>query len=339
MLSGSSLASPDFSGPRWPFYVLAAYCFAALVVSFGPWFQRRRTEGWPVAEGRIESVDVTEGKPSWYSTGIGSPVIAELGYSYSVVGSAKSGRYRRDFPTEQEAREFVRDLKGKPVAVCYDPRKPCKSRLSEHAIETLLQNRPPALPGESEDVFPGWAKPLLWIFIAISTVGLVLSLCVHLGAMMGARLAPPAFFIIPGGLFIVWPAVVFAGWRVAGSVDRKYYWKLVLGNAPDWMRYMASGFFGYAIVNFLLFIARAPHGGGGPDFPPIVWRGFSGHWMAFYSVALVTLYSAVHARRDGWRCINGHFVPMSGRWCERCGQPVTEGRRGSKDGRIVVEDK
>jgi hypothetical protein len=59
------------------------------------------------------------------------------------------------------------------------------------------------------------------------------------------------------------------------------------------MRYMVYGFFGYAIINFLLFIAVAPSGGHGANPPTVVWRGFSGHWMAFYSAAFAILYSAV----------------------------------------------
>jgi hypothetical protein len=56
-----------------------------------------------------------------------------------------------------------------------------------------------------------------------------------------------------------------------------------LKDSPDWTRYMVYGFFGYAIVNFLFFMTKAPSGGGGANPPAVVWRGFSGHWMAFYS--------------------------------------------------------
>lgn len=64
----------------------------------------------------------------------------------------------------------------------------------------------------------------------------------------------------------------------------------MLQGSPEWMRYMVYGFFGYAFVNFALFISKAPTGGGGANPPAIVWRGFSGHWMLFYSAALATPY-------------------------------------------------
>lgn len=212
------------------------------------------------------------------------------------------------------------------MAVHYNPNKPTNSRLSEPGLEVLLENRDPALAYESEDVFPAWSKPFLWIFIGISAVGLALSLLVHLAAVVGYRVAPQAFFwILHVGIFAVWLPAVFVGSRIAGSADRKYQPKLVFKNAPGWMRYMVYGFFVYLFVNFLWFMTKDSHGGSGPDVPVVVWRGFSGHWMAFYSIALVTLYSAAHAKRNGWRCLNGHFVPMGARWCERCGQPVARG--------------
>jgi len=64
-------------------------------------------------------------------------------------------------------------------------------------------------------------------------------------------------------------------------------------------------FGGYAMLNFLLFMTKAPPGDGGANPPAVVWRGFSGHWMAFYTAALAILYSAarreigcVHPRND-----------------------------------------
>lgn len=80
---------------------------------------------------------------------------------------------------------------------------------------------------------------------------------------------------------------------MVGSLQAKDFWKRALKRAPDWMRTMVYVFFGYAIVNFLLFIAKAPSGHNGAIDPPAeVWRGFSGHWMAFYSTIMAVLYSA-----------------------------------------------
>jgi CubicO group peptidase (beta-lactamase class C family) len=82
------------------------------------------------------------------------------------------------------------------------------------------------------------------------------------------------------------------------------------------------GFFGYAIVNFLFFMTKAPSGGGGANPPAVVWRGFSGHWMAFYSAALAILYSAARTADTALRCANGHLASPNAIYCTQCGQPV-----------------
>jgi len=66
-----------------------------------------------------------------------------LAYSYSAAGNTATGTYKRDFDTDEEALEFQEDLKGKPVAVHYNPNKPSNSALSEASVELLLQTRPP----------------------------------------------------------------------------------------------------------------------------------------------------------------------------------------------------
>jgi hypothetical protein len=69
----------------------------------------------------------------------------------------------------------------------------------------------------------------------------------------------------------------------------------------------------------------------GANPPPVVWRGFSGHWMAFYSAALAILYSAaVNPPSDQLfqsrpfaqnSCVNGHPLTATQRFCPNYGQP------------------
>jgi hypothetical protein len=108
--------------------------------------QRNRAESWPIATGQIESASIAESKSKFFSStprGNSPTIVVELGYSYSVAGNVDGGIYKRDFATDEEALEFQRDLKGRPVAVHYNPSKPSKSRLSESSIETVLQTRSP----------------------------------------------------------------------------------------------------------------------------------------------------------------------------------------------------
>ena len=312
----------------WMVYVWLAFILAGWLVPAWRWLRRKRVAGWPVADGRIESAKVSNRRLSF--TANRSYYFAELGYSYSVAGNSHSGRYKREFPTEHEAEEFVRDLKGKPVAVHCNSTSPSNSALLEPDIDVLLQNRAPApaadFPSAANSV-PDWIRPFLWVFVLLSGIGLVVSLWVHLGAVMGRRVAPEAFFwMLHVGIFVVWFPAVFVAQRLVGNVNRKDLWKVVLKDSPDWMRYMVYGFFGYAVVNFLFFMTKAPSGGSGANPPAVVWRGFSGHWMAFYSAALAILYSAARAEDTSPRCTNGHVALPNAAYCPRCGQPVMRDR-------------
>ena len=66
---------------------------------------------------------------------------------------------------------------------------------------------------------------------------------------------------------------------------------------------------------------------GGDSRPPIVVRGFSGHWMIFYAVAFAVLYSAL--RLPSWQsfrlCPSGHRCGLDARFCDQCGALLPEG--------------
>src|SRR5437667_5494603 len=187
------------------------------------WFRRKRAAGWPLAEGRIESVEIT--KPRFSFTTRRGYYVAELGYSYSVAGTHYSGRYQRKLPTEYEAEEFVRDLQGKPVAVHCNPATPSSSALLNPEINALLQNRAPAPPSDSSvqtNSVTDWIRPCLWLFVSLSAIGLVVSLWVHLGAVTGRRVAPEAFFwVLHIGIFVVWFPAVFVAQRLVGNLNRR----------------------------------------------------------------------------------------------------------------------
>jgi hypothetical protein len=323
MLAAAPFRWTDPATWPWMFYVWLAFIFATWSFPGWRWLRRKRAAGWPVADGRIESVEVS--KPSFSFMTKRGYYVADLGYSYSVAGTLNSGRYKRDFPTEQEAEEFVRDLQGKAMVVHYNPGKPSSSALLAPDIEVVLQHRAPAPVPDSASAansVPDWIRPFLWFLICFSAVGLFVSLWVHLGAVMGKRVAPEAcFFMLHIGIFVVWIPAILVAQRLVGNVNRRDLWKVVLKDSPDWMRYMVYGFGGYAILNFLLFMTKAPSGGNGNP-PAIVWRGFSGHWMAFYSAALAILYAAARTENTSPRCANGHVASSNAAYCPQCGQPV-----------------
>ena len=288
----------------WP-WVVYVWILFLLIGSAKPmwrWLQRRRAREWPTVQGRIESVAAHEKKQFFGTSGRASGYAADLNYSYTIDGQYWSGQYVREFGGDDKAREFVRDLQGNPVAVAYNPQDPKSSTLSEVSLATLIAMRPPALGDATPrpvSVLPLWMKPLLWPFITLAGIGLGVSLWVHLGALAGTRVVPQAyFFILHVGIFVVFFPAIFVSQRLVGNTRRSDFWKAVLRWAPDWMRYMVYGFFAYAIANFALFMIQAPPHGGSGNPPAVVWRGFSGHWMAFYSASMAILYSAVNSPDD-----------------------------------------
>jgi hypothetical protein len=309
----------------WVVWVWLAFILFGWIVSLWRWLQCRRASGWPIADGRIDSVEVR--KPNFSLTTKRGYYVSELSYSYPLAGTVYAGRHKRDIASEWEANEFVRDLQGKPVAVHYNPNNPSTSSLLESDVEAVLQSRGPAAfpsPSLSTPPVAESLRPFLRGFVALSAIGLVVSVWVHVGAIMGHSV-PAFFWALHVGIFVVWFPTVLVAQRLTKSAGGKNSWKVIMRGSPAWMRYMTYFFFAYAFVNFFLFMQQLPSGSSANDPPASVWRGFSGHWMLFYSAALAVLYSAARVVDASPRCVNGHLASPSAMYCTRCGQPVMRG--------------
>jgi hypothetical protein len=223
-----------------------------------------------------------------------------LSYSYAISGATYRGSFKRVFGSQLEAEDFFHGLEGQAVAVSYNLDKPSSSVLLDGAVDDALARRPPFLPDPAlvaERTLPAWIAPLLGPLALISFIGLVLSLWVHIGALYGRKVAPEYFFWgLHFGIFVVWfPAVLIVQKRV-GSTRGYDVWKKFFEGAPDGLRYLMYLFFAYAFVNFALFWFQASTGVSGDS--AITWRGFSGHWMAFYCSALAIFLAAMKFRQS-----------------------------------------
>jgi hypothetical protein len=202
MLASEQFRWTDPTTWPWIIYLWLALLVGGWLLSSWRWLKRRRATGWPIADGRIESIEVT--KPNFSFTTKRGYYVAQLGYSYSVAGTIHSGLYKREFPTQPAADDFVHDLKGKAVAVRYSPSKPSQSMLLEPDIEAVLQNRPPSSDESvTRTAIPEWLRPFIWVFVWLSAIGLVVSIWVHIGALMG-RGIPSVFWVLHVGIFVVW---------------------------------------------------------------------------------------------------------------------------------------
>ncbi|MFN7140461.1 MAG: zinc ribbon domain-containing protein [Limisphaerales bacterium] len=167
-------------------------------------------------------------------------------------------------------------------------------------------------------------RAIVFGFMLLAAFGLVLSILAHIAALMGV--------LIPGGklvwalhigIFVVWlPAVLVAG-QVTRYANREDFWKLALAGCPGWMHRAFYVLFGYAILNFIVFllVVGTQEEKTTGDAPPSVVRGFSGHWMVFYGGAFFLLYSRINAPHlyQKRKCPRGHPVSPTDRFCPKCG--------------------
>jgi hypothetical protein len=177
---------------------------------------------------------------------------------------------------------------------------------------------------------------LLLPLMAYAACGLALSLAAHLLALSGRPLGGNSlFFALHVGIFPLWIPVVFismkitSGMRLQGRMFgmRKEYREALFSGCPPWMKYMTYGFFIYAIVNFVIFVLFGSTGKPVAGEPPSsVWRGFSGHWMVFYSAGLAILTTAYRKGLSDLqpRCPNGHAIALGDRFCSTCGLAIRE---------------
>jgi hypothetical protein len=168
------------------------------------------------------------------------------------------------------------------------------------------------------------AQIFILLLIVYAATGLILSLSVHLLSYTGIQFGGDAlFFGLHVGIFPLWLPVVLIAQEMTNNAPRKDFWKIAMSGCPVWMKYMTSGFFGYAIVNFLLFMVfEQTRSHGGEAFPTAsFWRGFSGHWMAFYSAGMAVMTTAYRRGISSFEryCANGHEINYDAKFCSVCG--------------------
>lgn len=245
--------------PRsWPWIVYVWILIVAIGQIPALWrkWRAHSSRSWPQASASIDSTHLDGGRSFWQTNRSSNQVRAELNYSYSVGGSNYVGKFVNLLDSEDEALEFVRDLRGSVTTVHYNPSNPRKSFLLESDVQSILHARPPAQqtptpPQSNANLLPDWLAPFVWIFIFLAAVGLILSIWVHIGALLGRRVAPEEYFWgLHLGIFVVFfPAVLSLNGNHEG-IGRKGDWKVMLRFAPPWMFYIVNVFFAYAFLNF-----------------------------------------------------------------------------------------
>jgi hypothetical protein len=171
----------------------------------------------------------------------------------------------------------------------------------------------------------GFAMP---VFLALAILGLLASVVVHGSTFFTDRLAMQhGTWLLHVGIFVVCiPAFVIQNRARAAAASTRSKGKKPAGlddvapYAPRWMNVLTAACFVYAFINFgtFFFLTRdgAPRVENGQyvlkqksttvrtlteaefhRFNRYETRGFSGHWLLFYSAAVAMLYSGIRQRR------------------------------------------
>jgi hypothetical protein len=162
----------------------------------------------------------------------------------------------------------------------------------------------------------------LYPLMMLALVGLVAGAVVHLLTWFG--IAPQSYvWCLHVGVFVVWFPALLAIRKKTGRMRGAVSWDEMLHGCPGWIAYGVKALFGYAALNFLLFMLASVRQGERTS-EVLYLRGFSGHWMAFYAVAAVMLYSATRqtAPNSDARCLQGHRMAPDTAICRQCGAPV-----------------
>ena len=177
-------------------------------------------------------------------------------------------------------------------------------------------------------------RAVLFPLMLLAGLGFALSLVAHLASFGGARLpGGSAVFALHAGIFVVWIPTVLVLNRVSRGARRRDLWKVALSGCPRWLRLAVPIIFGYGFLNFLLFMAStvgSPKTATGDAAPGVV-RGFSGHWLIFYSAAFAVIYSARNwpALLLDRRCSSHHVVSPTAQYCESCGERMPSRESGA----------
>ncbi|MBR8536025.1 hypothetical protein KDU71_10685 [Carboxylicivirga sediminis] len=161
------------------------------------------------------------------------------------------------------------------------------------------------------------------IFFYMAALGLVLGLIVHVISLLGIYIGDtvPYVWALHAGVFVVWlPAILTLkkhpelqqkGFKP--NMTPKQFYGILFKSTPPAVVAISAFFFVYMAINFILFMQASM--AGTPDIIDGKYvlhnhgeiirelteaeyfkmeantiRGFSGHWMAFYAVAMCILW-------------------------------------------------
>ena len=123
----------------------------------------------------------------------------------------------------------------------------------------------------------------------LAFLGFVASSSLHLTSILGIGNEFDFPWYLHVGVFVVFAPVIFSIQKEMQGDKERDIWKVILAGSPVWMRVVMYLLLAYVAINFALFMHKNiidPS----KDMNSVV-GGFSGHWLFFYYVAFIALYS------------------------------------------------
>jgi len=129
----------------------------------------------------------------------------------------------------------------------------------------------------------------------LALAGFFLSFCINIACVLGKQIPPDMpFFLMHIGIFVVFFPAVFAAQKMLGSTVRRDFWKVVMKDAPEVVRYLFYLVFAYGWLTGILAFFDGSTGNHQPGTPVSGpdWLVFSATWMIFYFASFAVLLSA-----------------------------------------------
>lgn len=163
---------------------------------------------------------------------------------------------------------------------------------------------------------------LIYPFLVLAVAGFIAAAAIHVASLFGITYPFDRFlqFLAPG-IFVAFVPTIFVMNRLTRDFKQKDLWRAALRGCSKWMRWTVWVVFGYTWLGF--FVLPLLYSGG-TENPANKARSMSAVLMTFYLIPAAVLYSATQVQRlDAIRrCLNGHPLSPSAKFCQECGAPA-----------------
>jgi|SRR5208337_2813030 len=161
-------------------------------------------------------------------------------------------------------------------------------------------------------------KVIAYAVMVLSGIGVLLCLSLYIIGVTGTYPVPfkqPSFLFF--GIFVVmFPTVILMN-RLTQDFKQKDLWKAALRGCPTWMRAALWVVICCVFAVFFLPVLFKKSPGDSPQtfvlFP-----------IVFYAISFCVMYSLINVEESdpSRRCLNGHPISPSAKFCEECGAPA-----------------